>query len=246
MHHPAGQASTSRRAAAHRTSPTIRLAAMALLVSVLPLVACGNTATGTRSDVHATTSASTVSGVPGNHQEPGAATTPRPDGATNSSAQATTETQSAEGQNGSTANVTITGLPSQPVFAAGGPAQEFTVRLAAGTSSFQSVAQQILVETPEAGPNFASPDNAVLELYDPAAKTWQRLTLGQQTGTLFTTIPTSGTPLNGGSVQEVRYRLAFTKATPAMNGPLKLDVLVYSLPDQLVVATTQLPFTLKK
>jgi hypothetical protein len=143
------------------------------------------------------------------------------------------------------ATVTITGLADQAALTAGGPAAEFTVRIKAGATGYQGLAQQILIETPEAGPNFTTPDNGVLEQYEPAAKRWQRLSLGQQTGTLFTPVPRSGPALAAGQAREVRYRLRFVKGTPAMSGPLKLDVLVLSLPGPREVGMANVPFTLR-
>ncbi|MFF4652082.1 signal peptide protein [Streptomyces sp. NPDC001380] len=101
-------------------------------------------------------------------------------------------------------------LPARPV-ADDGAAHELTVHYRNTGTAARTVAPQVLVESPDAGP-YLAPSDLRLERFDPATRTWAPMALGTQTGTLYTAIPAAGRRLAPGADLDVRYRLTVEPA----------------------------------
>ncbi|EKX63333.1 signal peptide protein [Streptomyces ipomoeae] len=85
---------------------------------------------------------------------------------------------------------------------------EVTVTYRNDSAAARTVAPQLLVESPEAGP-FLTPSDIKLERRT-AAGCWKPVELGTQTGTLFTDLTTARRTLPAGETLTETYRLTVT------------------------------------
>ncbi|WP_377268431.1 signal peptide protein [Peterkaempfera sp. SMS 1(5)a] len=104
-------------------------------------------------------------------------------------------------------------LPTSPL-AADGHAHDLTVHYRNTGATARTVALQILVESPDAGP-YLSPTDVKLEQLDAATGQWRTVPLGTQTGTLYTTIPASGQQLAPGADLVAGYRVTVQPSSSA-------------------------------
>ncbi|MFJ7041971.1 signal peptide protein [Streptomyces sp. NPDC101112] len=87
-----------------------------------------------------------------------------------------------------------------------------------------TVAPQLLVESPDAGP-FLAPSDLTVERRT-AAGCWEPVELGTQTGTLFTDLTTAQRTLAPGATLTETYRVTVT--TPGAQGTLHPRVALYA------------------
>lgn len=104
-------------------------------------------------------------------------------------------------------------LATSPV-TADGQAHDLTVHYRNAGTTPRTVAPQILVESPDAGP-YLAPDQVRLEQLDPATGRWATVALGTQTGTLYTTIPSAGQQLPPGADLVASYRITVQPSSAA-------------------------------
>ncbi|MDO0913290.1 signal peptide protein [Streptomyces sp. DT2A-34] len=101
---------------------------------------------------------------------------------------------------------------------------EVTVTYRNASSADRTVAPQLLVESPDAGP-FLDPSDIRVERRT-ATGCWEPVTLGTQTGTLFTDLTTAQRTLHaGGTLTEV-YRI--TVLDPEAEGTVHPRVALYA------------------
>ncbi|MER7578779.1 signal peptide protein [Kitasatospora sp. NPDC097691] len=106
-------------------------------------------------------------------------------------------------------------LPSRPLPTDHAP-HRITVTYRNPTAADQTVAPQILVESPDDGP-FLSPANVKLEVL--SGGHWRTVPLGSQTGTLFTSLTSAKLVLHGHHTLTQHYRLTVLKASPGTIQP---------------------------
>ncbi|WP_256177939.1 hypothetical protein [Kitasatospora aureofaciens] len=107
------------------------------------------------------------------------------------------------------APVSFVNLPSRPL-PADHAAHRITVTYRNNSSADQTVAPQILVESPDKGP-FLGPGDVRLELLAADGR-WQTVPLGSQTGTLYTDLIPAKLVLHSHHTLTVHYRLTVTEA----------------------------------
>ncbi|MER5217840.1 signal peptide protein [Streptomyces sp. NPDC002838] len=100
---------------------------------------------------------------------------------------------------------------------------EFTVTYRNASSAGQTVAPQLLVESPDAGP-FLNPSDVRLERRT-AHGCWEAVEVGSQTGTLFTDLSTAQRTLHAGETLTEVYRL--TVLNPDAEGTVHPRVALY-------------------
>ena len=108
--------------------------------------------------------------------------------------------------------------------AADSAAHEFTVTYRNDSSADRTVAPQLLVESPEAGP-FLAPSDIRLERRK-ADGCWEAVQVGSQTGTLFTDLSTARRTLHAGETLTQVYRL--TVVNPLAKGTVAPRVALYN------------------
>lgn len=114
-------------------------------------------------------------------------------------------------------------LPTSAL-AADGAAHEFTVTYRNDSSADRTVAPQLLVESPDAGP-FLAPSDIRLERRK-ADGCWEAVQIGSQTGTLFTDLSTAQRTLHTGGTLTQVYRL--TVVNPQAKGTVAPRVALYN------------------
>ena len=100
---------------------------------------------------------------------------------------------------------------------------EFTVTYRNDSSADRTVAPQLLVESPDAGP-FLTPSDIRLERRK-ADGCWETVQVGTQTGTLFTDLSTARRTLHAGETLTQVYRL--TVVNPQAKGTVAPRVALY-------------------
>ncbi|WP_053750900.1 hypothetical protein [Streptomyces sp. MMG1533] len=95
-------------------------------------------------------------------------------------------------------------LPTAPL-AADNRKHEFTVTYRNESSADQTVAPQLLVESPDAGP-FLEPSDIKVEQRT-ATGCWDAVPLASQTGTLYTDLSTTQRTLHSGDTLTEHYRI---------------------------------------
>jgi hypothetical protein len=100
---------------------------------------------------------------------------------------------------------------------------KFTVTYRNESSADRTVAPQLLVESPDAGP-FLDPADVKLERRT-AHGCWEAVEVGSQTGTLFTDLPTAQRTLHAGETLTEVYRL--TVLDPEAKGTVHPRVALY-------------------
>ncbi|PAZ14098.1 signal peptide protein [Streptomyces sp. SA15] len=100
---------------------------------------------------------------------------------------------------------------------------KFTVTYRNESSADQTVAPQLLVESPDAGP-FLNPSDVKLERRT-AHGCWEAVEVGSQTGTLFTDLTTAQRTLHAGETLTEVYRL--TVLNPEAEGTVHPRVALY-------------------
>ncbi|MEE1832215.1 signal peptide protein [Streptomyces sp. SP17KL33] len=133
---------------------------------------------------------------------PAAAATPQP----------ATTTVSTDGQT-SSIPVDFVDLATSPL-TADGESHEVTVTYRNDSGADRTVAPQLLVESPDAGP-FLDPSDVRVERRT-AGGCWKAVDLGSQTGTLFTDLTTARRTLPAGATLTEVYRVTVTD--PAAEG----------------------------
>jgi hypothetical protein len=113
-------------------------------------------------------------------------------------------------------------LPTTPLSADSGK-QEITVTYRNASSADETVAPQLLVESPDAGP-FLKPSDITVERRT-AGGCWEAVGTGSQTGTLFTDLTTARRTLHGGETLTERYRV--TVVAPDAEGTVHPRVALY-------------------
>ncbi|MGW0331685.1 signal peptide protein [Streptomyces sp. NPDC003011] len=113
-------------------------------------------------------------------------------------------------------------LPATPLSADSGK-QEITVTYRNESSAEKTVAPQLLVESPDAGP-FLSPSDIKVERRT-AGGCWTAVPTGSQTGTLFTDLTAALRTLHGGETLTERYRV--TAVSPDAKGTVHPRVALY-------------------
>ncbi|MFI8455487.1 signal peptide protein [Kitasatospora sp. NPDC085464] len=106
-------------------------------------------------------------------------------------------------------------LPSRPLPSDHAP-HRITVTYRNPTAADQTVAPQILVESPDDGP-FLTPANVKLEVL--SGGHWRAVPLGSQTGTLFTTLTSAKLVLHSHHTLTQHYRITVLKASPGTIQP---------------------------
>lgn len=101
---------------------------------------------------------------------------------------------------------------------------EFTVTYRNDSSADRTVAPQLLVESPDAGP-FLAPSDIRLERRK-ADGCWEAVQVGTQTGTLFTDLSTARRTLHAGETLTQVYRL--TVVNPQAKGTVAPRVALYN------------------
>ncbi|MGW2250897.1 signal peptide protein [Kitasatospora sp. NPDC001660] len=91
------------------------------------------------------------------------------------------------------------------------------------SSADQTVAPQVLVESPDAGP-FLDPSDVRLEQLGSDGQ-WHAVPLASQTGTLYTQLPSAKTVLHGDHTLTKHYRLT---VTDPVQGTIEPRVALYS------------------
>ncbi|MFJ2905753.1 MULTISPECIES: signal peptide protein [unclassified Streptomyces] len=114
-------------------------------------------------------------------------------------------------------------LPTQPLPAAG-RSQTFTVSYRNDTAADQTVAPQVLVESPDAGPFLTPSDIRLEQAGQDGALT--PVTVGSQTGTLFTDLTSAERTLHPGETLTQQYRI--TTTTPTATGTLHPRTALYN------------------
>ncbi|WP_411152288.1 signal peptide protein [Streptomyces sp. A30] len=113
-------------------------------------------------------------------------------------------------------------LPTAPLVA-DGEQHEFTVTYRNESSADQTVAPQLLVESPDAGP-FLEPTDITVERRTPGG-CWKAVELGSQTGTLYTDLATAQRTLHAGDTLTAVYRVTVTD--PEAEGTVHPRVALY-------------------
>ncbi|WP_030943713.1 hypothetical protein [Streptomyces sp. NRRL S-646] len=118
-----------------------------------------------------------------------------------------------------------TGFVDLPTSAlpADGAQHEFTVTYRNDSSADRTVAPQLLVESPDAGP-FLAPSDIRLERRK-ADGCWEAVQVGSQTGTLFTDLSTARRTLHAGETLTRVYRL--TVVNPQAKGTVAPRVALF-------------------
>jgi hypothetical protein len=98
-------------------------------------------------------------------------------------------------------------LPTSPL-PADARKHEVTITHRNDSSADETVAPQLLVESPDAGP-FLTPSDVRLERRD-GTGCWKPVQLASQTGTLYTDLSTGRRTLHPGDTLTAHYRLAVT------------------------------------
>ncbi|MGW0845569.1 signal peptide protein [Streptomyces sp. NPDC002787] len=106
---------------------------------------------------------------------------------------------------------------------ADGESHEVTVTYRNDSAAERTVAPQLLVESPDAGP-FLDPSDVKVERRT-AGGCWRSVDLGSQTGTLFTDLTTAQRTLRAGETLTQVYRLTVTD--PAAVGTVHPRVALY-------------------
>ncbi|MEV6947058.1 signal peptide protein [Streptomyces sp. NPDC051172] len=106
----------------------------------------------------------------------------------------------------------------------GSAQHEFTVTYRNDSSADRTVAPQLLVESPDAGP-FLAPSDIRLERRT-ADGCWEAVQVGTQTGTLFTDLSTGRRTLHAGETLTQVYRLTVTN--PEARGTVAPRVAFYN------------------
>ena len=101
---------------------------------------------------------------------------------------------------------------------------EFTVAYRNDSSADRTVAAQLLVESPDAGP-FLAPSDIRLERRT-ADGCWEAVQVGTRTGTLFTDLSTGRRTLHAGETLSQVYRL--TVVNPQAKGTVAPRVALYN------------------
>ncbi|WP_037675091.1 hypothetical protein [Streptomyces griseus] len=114
-------------------------------------------------------------------------------------------------------------LPASPLPAAGTGAHEFTVTYRNDSPADRTVAPQLLVESPDAGP-FLKPSDIRLERRT-ADGCWEVVQVGTQTGTLYTDLQAARRTLPAGGTLTQVYRL--TVVDPRAQGTVHPRVALY-------------------
>jgi hypothetical protein len=114
-------------------------------------------------------------------------------------------------------------LPTSPLLA-GSAQHEFTVTYRNDSSADRTVAPQLLVESPDAGP-FLAPSDIKLERLK-ADGCWEAVQVGTQTGTLFTDLSTAQRTLHVGETLTQVYRL--TVVNPQAKGTVAPRVALFN------------------
>ncbi|MFF4356061.1 signal peptide protein [Streptomyces sp. NPDC001604] len=124
------------------------------------------------------------------------------------------------------APATPTGFVDLPVRAvpADSAQHEFTVAYRNDSSADRTVAPQLLVESPDAGP-FLAPSDLRLERRT-ADGCWEAVQVGAQTGTLFSDLSTGRRTLHAGETLTQVYRL--TVVNPQAKGTVAPRVALYN------------------
>lgn len=119
-----------------------------------------------------------------------------------------------------------TGFVDLPTSAlpADGAQHEFTVTYRNDSSADRTVAPQLLVESPDAGP-FLAPSDIKVERRK-ADGCWEAVQVGTQTGTLFTGLSTGRRTLHAGETLTQVYRLTITN--PQAKGTVAPRVALYN------------------
>ncbi|MEU6352796.1 signal peptide protein [Streptomyces sp. NPDC047072] len=112
--------------------------------------------------------------------------------------------------------------PTTPLIA-DGARHKVTVTYTNDTSADRTVAPQLLVQSPDAGP-FLTPSDLRVEART-ADGCWQTVPLGTQTGTLFTDLPTAQHTLHPGETLTQTYRV--TVLNPEARGRVSPRVALY-------------------
>jgi hypothetical protein len=113
-------------------------------------------------------------------------------------------------------------LPASPL-QADGRKHVFAVTYRNESSADQTVAPQLLVQSPDAGP-FLTP-SAVSVQRRTATGCWEAVQLGSQTGTLYTDLPTAQRTLHAGDTLTAFYRVTVTD--PEAEGTVQPRVALY-------------------
>ncbi len=113
-------------------------------------------------------------------------------------------------------------LPTSPL-PADSREHRFTVTYRNDSSVDQTVAPQLLVESPDAGP-FLDPSDVKVERRT-ATGCWEAVQLGSQTGTLYTDLSTAQRTLHAGDTLTEQYRL--TVLDPDAEGTVHPRVALY-------------------
>jgi hypothetical protein len=100
---------------------------------------------------------------------------------------------------------------------------EFTVTYRNDTAADRTVAPQLLVVSPDAGP-FLAPSDIELE-HQKADGCWEAVQVGTQTGTLFTDLSTARRTLHAGETLTEVYRL--TVVNPQAKGTVQPRVALF-------------------
>ncbi|MFE0251353.1 signal peptide protein [Streptomyces sp. NPDC059010] len=113
-------------------------------------------------------------------------------------------------------------LPTSPL-KADGERHEFTVTYRNDSAADRTVAPQLLVQSPDAGP-FLTPSDVELERRT-ADGCWEPVQAGAQTGTLFTDLTTAQRTVRAGETLTQVYRL--TVVDPDAEGTVTPRVALY-------------------
>ncbi|WP_216590469.1 hypothetical protein [Streptomyces brasiliscabiei] len=100
---------------------------------------------------------------------------------------------------------------------ADGESHEVTVTYRNDSGADRTVAPQLLVESPDAGP-FLAPSDVRVERRS-ADGCWEAVSLGSQTGTLFTDLTTARRTLPAGATLTAVYRVTVTGPTAGGTDP---------------------------
>ncbi|WP_405895003.1 signal peptide protein [Streptomyces sp. NBC_00104] len=107
--------------------------------------------------------------------------------------------------------------------AADGESHEVTLTYRNDSAADRTVAPQLLVESPDAGP-FLDPSDVKVERRT-AGGCWKAVDLGSQTGTLFTDLTTARRTLPAGATLTEVYRVTVTD--PAAQGTVHPRIALY-------------------
>ncbi|MFJ8627091.1 signal peptide protein [Kitasatospora sp. NPDC093550] len=109
-----------------------------------------------------------------------------------------------------TAPISFVELPSSPL-PSDHAAHRIVVTYRNGTGADQTIAPQILVESPDAGP-FLAPGNVKLEAL--TGGHWRTVPLASQTGTLYSSLTSAKLVLHSHHTLTQYYRLTVLKVSP--------------------------------